>query len=127
MKNATEIDNEKILMMSSCNLENDLFDKDSIIENCILNDQYLVKVMIDNDYTDYSFINEFIVRSICKTLKITFVKLLKSRKIKKYDERMSESITHVIYSRMIIRNHIESIIFMLIIKLKQHDVILKKS
>ena len=98
MKNATEIDDERILMMSSCNLENDLFDKDSIIENCILNDQYLIKAMIDNDYTNYSFINKFIVRNICKTLKITLVKLLKSRKIKKYDERMNDSITHVIYS-----------------------------
>ena len=126
MKNATEVDDERVLMMSSCNLKNDLFDKDSIIENCILDNQYLVKAMIDSDCTDYSFINEFIVRSICKTLKITLVKLLKSRKIKKYDERMSESITYVIYSRMIIREHTESIISMLIIKLEQHDVILEK-
>ena len=113
--------------MSSCNLENDFFDEDSIIENCILDDQYLVKAMIDNDYTNYSFINEFIVCSICKTLKIILVKLLKSRKIKKYDEKISDLIIHVIYSRIIIKDYIENITLMLIIKLKQHDIILKKS
>jgi hypothetical protein len=82
-------------MMSLCNLKNDVFDEDSIIEDCILDDQYLVKAMIDNDCTNYLFVNEFIVRRICKALKITSVELLKSRKVKKYDERMSELITYI--------------------------------
>jgi hypothetical protein len=50
--------------MFSYNLKNDLFDEDLVIESCILDDenQYLVKVMIDNDCTDYSFVNSIIVR-----------------------------------------------------------------
>jgi hypothetical protein len=67
------------------------------------------------------------VSSICETLKISSMKLNKSRKIKEYDERMSDSIIHVIYSRMIIRNHVESSILLLITKLDQHDIILEKS
>jgi hypothetical protein len=118
-----------IVTMSSCNLKDDLFDDDSVIESCILDDenQYLVKAMIDNDCIDYSFVNSTIVRSICETLKISSMKLNKSRKIKRYDERISDSITHVIYSRMIIRDHVESFILLLITKLDQHDIILEKS
>jgi hypothetical protein len=120
---------EMIVMMSLCNLKDDLFDDDLVIESCILDDenQYLVKVMIDNNCIDYSFVNSIIVRSICKNLKISSIKLNKSRKIKKYDERISDSITHVIYSRIIIRDHVKSSTFLLITKLDQHDIILEKS
>jgi hypothetical protein len=118
-----------IMTISSCNLKNDLFDNDLVIESCILDDenQYLVKAMIDNDCINYSFVNSIIVNSICETLKISSMKLNKSRKIKKYDERMSDSITHVIYLRMIIRDHVESSTLLLITKLDQHDIILEKS
>jgi hypothetical protein len=115
--------------MFSCNLEDDLFDEDSVIESCILNDEnlYLIRAMIDNNYTDYLFVNSAIVRRICEALNISSVKLNKTRKIKKYDERMSDSIIYVIYSRMIIKDHVKSFIFLLIIKLSQHDIILEKS
>jgi hypothetical protein len=118
-----------ILTMFSCNLEDDLFDEDSVIKSCILDDenQYLVKTMIDNDCIDYSFVNSTIVRKICETLYINSIKLNKSRKMKDYDERMNESITHAIYFRMTIRNHVESFISLLITKLDQHDIILEKS
>jgi hypothetical protein len=118
-----------IVTMSSCNLKDDLFDDESVIESCILNDenQYLVKAMIDNDCIDYLFVSNIIVRNICETLKINSVKLNKSRKIKKYNERMSDSIIYVIYSRIIIRDYVESSNFLLITKLDQHDIILEKS
>jgi hypothetical protein len=118
-----------ILTMFSCNLKDDLFDEDSVIKSCILDDenQYLVKAMINNDCTEYSFVNNIIVRKICKALHISSIKLNKSRKMKDYDERMSESIIHVIYLRITIKNHVESSISLLITKLSQHDIILKKS
>jgi hypothetical protein len=118
-----------ILMIISCNLEDDLIDEDSIVESCTLDNEnsYLVRAIIDNDCTEYSFVNSTIVRRIYEALKIISVKLNKSRKMKEYDERMKESITHVIYSRMIIRDHFESLIFLLITKLDQHDIILEKS
>jgi hypothetical protein len=118
-----------MLTMFSCNLKNDLFDEDSVIESCILDNEnsYLVRAMIDNDCTDYLFVNSAIVRRICETLNISSVKLNKSRKIKRYDKRMNDSITHVIYSRMIIRDHVENSTLLLITKLNQHDVILEKS
>ncbi len=47
--------------------------------------------------------------------------------IRVYDEQKNQIITHVIYSKMIIQRHIESFIFMLIIKLRQQILILNKS
>jgi hypothetical protein len=47
--------------------------------------------------------------------------------VKKYNEKRSKDITHVIYLFMIIQNHTKSFISMMIIKLDQHSIILKKS
>jgi hypothetical protein len=83
--------------------------------------------MINIDVIEYAFIDESIAQSLCETLKIEFVQLIKKRLIKVYDERKDQVITHVIYLKMIIQKHIESFIFMLIIKLRQQVLILEKS
>jgi hypothetical protein len=66
--------------------------------------------MIDNECIEYSFINTAVAQQVCETLEIKLLKLSKSREVKKYDERRDKNITHVIYSLMTIRNHIESFI-----------------
>jgi hypothetical protein len=83
--------------------------------------------MIDIDVIEYAFIDESIAQSLCETLKIESVQLIKKRLIKVYDERKDQIITHVIYSKMIIQEHTENLIFMLIIKLEQQTLILEKS
>jgi NMD protein affecting ribosome stability and mRNA decay len=121
----------KIMKIDACNYEDNLFDDKSIIVNCILdldNDsEYKIKVMIDNDCINYSFIDINIAHKMCELLNIAFLELNKSREVKSYDDRKSKDITHVIYSFMIIQNHIESSTFMMIIKLDQHFIILEKS
>jgi hypothetical protein len=82
--------------------------------------------MIDNDCTDYSFIDTDIAQQVCEALEISLLKLNKFREVKNYDERRSKDITHAIYSFMIIQNHTESSISMMIIKLDQHSIILSK-
>ncbi len=47
--------------------------------------------------------------------------------IKVYDDRKDQIIIHVIYSKMIIQRHTESLTLMLIIKLRQQILILDKS
>jgi NMD protein affecting ribosome stability and mRNA decay len=89
--------------------------------------EYKIRVMIDNDCIDYSFIDINIARKMCELLSIALLKLNKSREVKNYDDKKDKDITHVIYSFMIIQNHIESFISMMIIKLNQHFIILKKS
>ncbi len=119
----------KIMKIEVCKFEDTFFDDTSIIVDCILDfeDEYKIKAMIDNDCIDYFFINIVIAQKVCDSLKITFLKLNKFREVKNYDERRDKDITHVIYSSMIIQNHIESFISMMIIKLDQHSIILRKS
>ncbi len=83
--------------------------------------------MINIDVIEYAFIDESIAQSLCEILKIESVQLLKKRLIKAYDERKDQVITHVIYSKMTIQKHIESLTFMLIIRLDQQALILDKS
>jgi hypothetical protein len=119
----------KMLKIDVFNFEDNLFDDKSIIVECILklDSEYIIKAMIDNDCTDYSFIDTDIAREVCEVLEINLLKLNKFREVKSYDERKNKDITHVIYSFMIIQNHTKSCIFMMIIKLDQHSIILKKS
>ncbi len=67
------------------------------------------------------------VHKVCERLRIVSLKLNKSREVKNYDEEKDKNIIHVIYSFMIILNHIESSISIMIIKLDQHSIILEKS
>jgi NMD protein affecting ribosome stability and mRNA decay len=121
----------EIVKIDACNYEDNLFDDKSIIVNCTLdldNDsEYKIRAMIDNDCIDYSFIDTNIAHKMCELLSIALLKLNKSREVKNYDDRRNKDITHVIYSSMIIQNHIESFTSMMIIKLDQHLIILEKS
>ncbi len=118
------------MKIEACRFENNLFDDASIIVDCTLdfhNDsEYKIRAMIDNDCIDYSFIDIVIAQKICDSLKISSLKLNKSREMKDYDERRNKDITHAIYSFMIIQNHTENSISMMITKLDQHSIILSK-
>jgi hypothetical protein len=108
-------------------MKNDLFDETSMLIDCVLKNKILTIAMINIDVTEYVFVDESITQSFYEVLKIESVQLIKKRLIKVYDERKDQIITHVIYSNMIIQRHIESFIFMLIIKLRQQTLILDKS
>jgi hypothetical protein len=120
----------KIMKIETCRFENNLFNDASIIVDCILNfhndSEFNIKAMIDNDCIDYSFIDIVIAQKICDSLRISSLKLNKFREVKDYDERRNKDMIYVIYSFMIIQNHIESSISMMIIKLDQHSIILDK-
>jgi hypothetical protein len=119
----------KMLKIDVFNFEDSLFDDKSVIVECTLelDSEYIIKTMINNDCTDYFFIDTDIAREVCELLSITLLKLNKSREVKNYDDRRNKDITHVIYSFMIIQNHIESFTSMMITKLDQHFIILEKS
>jgi hypothetical protein len=118
----------KIMKIDVCNFEDTFFDDKSIIVDCILNlkDEYKIKTMIDYECIDYSFIDIDIAHKMCELLRIEFLQLNKLREVKDYDEKRNKNITHVIYSSMIIQNHIKNCISMMIIKLDQHSIILEK-
>jgi hypothetical protein len=120
----------KVVKIDACKFEDNLFDDTSVIVDCTLNheneNQYQIRAMINNDCIEYSFIDINIAHKICESLRISFLKLNKSREVKRYDERRDKDITHVIYSLMTIQNHTKSFTSMMIIKLDQHSIILKK-
>jgi hypothetical protein len=108
-------------------MKNDLFDETLVLINCVLKDKIFTIAMINIDVTEYAFVDESIAQALCEVLKIEFVQLIKKRLIRVYDERKNQIITHVIYSKMIIQRHTKSLIFMLIIKLRQQTLTLEKS
>jgi hypothetical protein len=126
MKNEHDVE---VLKIDVFNFEDNLFDDKSIIVECILelDSEYIIKAMIDNECIDYSFINIDIERQVCEVLETNSLKLNKSRQMKNYAEKRSKNITHVIYFSMTIQNHTENSISMMIIKLDQHSIILRKS
>jgi hypothetical protein len=122
-----DVTKTKDLIISSFLMKNDLFDETFVLINCVFKDKIFIITLIDIDVTEYAFIDESIAQSFCETLKIEFVQLIKKRLVRIYDEKKDQIITHVIYSKMTIQEQIESLIFMLIIKLKQQILILEKS
>ncbi len=108
-------------------MKNDLFDETFVLIDCVLRNKILTIAMIDIDVTEYAFVDESVAQSLCEILKIELVQLIKKRLVRAYDERKDQVIIHVIYSKMTIQEHIESLIFMLIIKLRQQILILEKS
>jgi hypothetical protein len=63
-----------VLKINVFNFENVLFNDKSIIVECILelDNEYIIKVMINNDCTDYLFIDIDIAQKICDSLSINF-------------------------------------------------------
>jgi hypothetical protein len=125
MKNEQDV---KVLKIDMFNFEDSLFDDKSVIVECTLelDSEYIIKAMINNDCTDYSFIDTDIAQQVCEALEISLLKLNKLREVKNYDERSNKDITHAIYPPMTIQNHTESSTPMMTTKLDQHSIILNK-
>jgi hypothetical protein len=63
----------KVLKIDVFNFEDNLFDDKSVIVECTLelDNEYIIKAMIDNDCTDYSFIDIDIAQQVCEALEIS--------------------------------------------------------
>jgi hypothetical protein len=100
----TKINEIKIMKINTCKFKDNFFDDASIIVDRTLNleNKYKIRTMINNDCIEYFFININITHKVCESLNINFLKLNKSREMKKYDEKKDKNIIHVIYSFMTI-------------------------
>jgi coenzyme F420-reducing hydrogenase delta subunit len=107
-----------VLKIDVFKFEDAFFDDKSIIVERILelDNECIIKVMIDNNCINYLFIDIDIAQKVCDSLNINFLKLNKSREMKNYEERRNKNIIHVIYLFMTIQNHTKSFIFIMIIK-----------
>jgi hypothetical protein len=84
VKNVTKT---KDLIISSFVMKNDLFDETFVLINCVLKDKIRIIKMINIDVIEYAFIDESIAQSLCETLKIEWIQLIKKRLVRVYDKR----------------------------------------
>ncbi len=112
-----------VLISSTMSSSNNLFASKSLITECILFSNeisYSLKLLIDIEAVDYSFIDELIAQNVCDHLQIKSLSLIKLKSIRKFDDYYAKKlITHAIYSNLTVQDHIKRFIFMLITRLNQ--------
>ncbi len=120
-----------VLISSIMSMSNDFFASESLTTECVLSSNeisYLLKLLIDTEAADYSFINEVIAQIVCDQLQIKSLTLIKAKSIREFDNHYAKKlITHVIYSNLMIQDHTVNIASMLITQLEQHQMILGKT
>ena len=120
-----------VLISSMMSMSNDFFASESLTTECVLSSNeisYLLKLLIDTEAADYSFIDEVIAQIVCDQLQIKSLTLIKAKSIREFDNHYAKKlITHVIYSNLMIQDYTVNIASMLITQLEQHQMILGKT
>jgi len=120
-----------VLISSTMSSSNDFFILKSLTTECVLSSNkisYSLKSLIDTEAADYSFIDELIAQNVCDHLQIESLSLIKLKSIREFnDHYVKKLITHAIYSNLTVQDHMKHFVFMLIIRLNQHQMILEKT
>ncbi len=120
-----------VLISLTMSMSNDSFASESLTTECVLSSNeisYSLKSLMNIEAADYSFIDEVIAQIVCDQLQIKSLTLIKAKSIQEFDDHyVKKLITHVIYSNLMIQDHMIDIAFMLITRLNQHQMILEKT
>ncbi len=82
--------------------------------------------LIDTEVTDMTFIDEFLMSELCERFDIQSISLLKSKLIQSYDEISDwKSITHALYTLIMIQEYKNEMMSLLITRLDQHKIIIE--
>ncbi len=107
------------------------FASESLTTECVLSSNeisYSLKLLIDIEAADYSFIDEVIAQIVYDQLQIESLTLIKAKLIREFNDHYAKKfITHVIYLNLTVQNHTIEIASMLITWLNQHQMILEKT
>jgi len=80
--------------------------------------------LINTEVIDMTFIDESLMSELCERFDIQSISLLKSKSIQSYDEISDQkSITHALYTLIMIQEHKNEMMFLLITHLEQHKII----
>ncbi len=118
-----------ILIFCFISIFDDSFDFKSFTVNVILSS--LEKIfrsfaLINTEVTDMTFIDESLMSELCECFDIQSISLLKSKSIWSYDEIFDQkSITHTLYTLIMIQEHKNEMMFLLITCLNQHKIIIE--
>ncbi len=122
---------KNVLISSTMSSLNDFFALKSLTIKCVLSSNeisYSLKLLIDTEAADYSFIDELIAQNVYDHLQIESLSLIKLKSIRKFDDHYAKKlITHVIYLNLTVQDHMKCFIFILITQLSQHQMILEKT
>ena len=108
-------------------MSDDSFDFKSFTVDIILNS--LEKIfrsltLIDIEVTDMTFIDESLMSKLCERFDIQSISLSKSKLIRSYDEISDrKSITYALYTSIMIQEHKNEMMSLLITRLDQHKII----
>ncbi len=120
-----------VLISSTTSMSDDSFASESLIIECVLSSNeisYSLKSLIDIEAADYSFIDEVIAQIVCDQLQIKSLTLIKAKSIREFDDHYAKKlITHVIYLNLTVQDHTIDTASILIIRLDQHQMILRKT
>ena len=108
--------------MSLLSLLGNFFAEKALVTPYILENSNKIKttVLLNIKATRYFFVDPSIVCRICDKLLVEPIKLLRPKAIQDFDGKKAPDVTHAIYSTMIVQDHSQLIILMLITKLDQH-------
>ncbi len=110
-------------------MSDDSFDFKSFTVDVILNS--LEKIfrsfaLINTEVIDMTFIDESLMLKLCERFDIQSISLSKSKLIQLYDETSDQkSITHTLYILIMIQEHKNEMMFLLITRLEQHKIIIE--
>jgi len=83
-------------------------------------------VLINTKVIDMTFIDESLMSELCERFNIQLILLLKSKLIQLYDEISDrKSITYALYTSIMIQEHKNEIMSLLITHLNQHKIIIE--
>ncbi len=118
-----------ILIFCFISMSDDLFNFKSFIVDVILNS--LKKIfrsfaLINTKVIDMTFIDESLMLKLCECFDIQSISLSESKLIWSYDETSDQkSITHALYTSIMIQEHKNEMMFLLITRLEQHKIIIE--
>jgi len=110
-------------------MSDDSFDFKSFTVDIILNS--LEKIfrfftLINTEVTDMTFINESLMLKLCECFNIQSISLSKSKLIQLYDETSDQkSITYALYTLIMIQEHKNKMMLLLITRLDKHKIIIE--
>ncbi len=120
-----------VLISSTTSSSNDFFASKPLTTECVLSSNeisYSLKSLIDTEAADYSFIDELIAQNVCDHLQIESLPLTKLKPIRGFDDHYAKKlIIHAIYSNLTVSDHMKRFVPMLITRLNQHRMILRKT
>ena len=118
----------EIIFFSNFNTELFSFKLFLIDDNLISqNKSYFIQIFMNIGITSYAFIDRSFVSKIYELLKINLIRLIKPKKLRGYNDQIAKKfIIEIFYPNLVLFDHKELIVSILITDLEQHAAILNK-